>query len=625
MKNYFLTLVLTLAFAGAHAVEPLPTAQAGSEANATGGAVYMAPISASPTITVSPLNDVSATNGPIANTATTGPSTATANPVATGTANSTATASPIVSPIISPTINGGNSSATGGSASLQNAGNATLNGAVSGTNTLNGNVTGTNTNNVRNDLTNQVGVSSNNANLNNIGVNATTGNNTNANTLTGGTQNQIDNSKTTNTLVGGTTNATGTANATTGNQVLHNITNVNASGGTGGKGGESSAVSNANSISKVENSGNSHSTSSVTNSGNSQSGSSSSSTGGSVDHVGNVSNAGNSSVVINNPKLLPPAPGVVVPNASAPTLFDQHGLPANVKGMDLVLRFMRACPSTYVKGVSLREVREKGESDFTNLIFTPHSNYAKYGNKGDVQMSQVVEIPTNAKVGEHRYLCLGLIQSEAIAKNAGEVPIQTIVGDAVRFTGDTLKGFNTINLVLIPKEALSWNMGLSADGKGFGFSPGASGMIGALLGTLSGGFTTNSGNTFPVAQLGGTFIVVAEGDFPDAAPHIDFAPAIPVVNIEQGKLDEMKSTQESAIAEAAALREALRQAEAAQNIAEVKVAMTEEVAALREALNQAEAARLIAEAKVATQAQAVKVKKAKKAPAKTRCKPCKTK
>lgn len=585
MKNYFLTLILTLAFAGAHAVEPLPTAQAGSEANATGGAVYMAPISASPTITVSPLNDVSATNGPIANTATTGPASATANPVATGTANSTAIASPIVSPTISPTITGGN--ATGGNASLQNAGNATLNGSVKGENTLNGTVqgtvNGTNSGVFNNNgsqktsvdvgpLTNTNDVRNTNANMNNVGVNATGG-----------------------------------------------------QGGGGGKGGESSSFSNANSFSKVENSGNSHSTSSVANSGNSQSGSSSSSTGGSVDHVGNVSNAGNSSVVINNPKLLPPAPGVVVPNASAPTLFDQHGLPANVKGMDLVLRFMRACPSTYVKGVSLREVREKGESGFTNLIFTPHSNYAKYGNKGDVQMSQVVEIPTNAKVGEHRYLCLGLIQSEALAKNAGEVPIQTIVGDAVRFTGDTLKGFNTINLVLIPKEALSWNMGLSADGKGFGFSPGASGMIGALLGTLSGGFTTNSGNTFPVAQLGGTFIVVAEGDFPDAAPHIDFAPAIPVVNIEQGKLDIMKSTQESAIAEAAALREALSQAEAARNIAEARTAMTEEKMALREALSQAEAARQIAEAKVATQAQPVKVKKAKKAPAKTQCKPCKTK
>lgn len=645
MKNYFLTLALTLAFASAYGVEPTPgnTSQSDAAANATGGAVYMAPISASPTITVSPINDVHATNGPIANTATTGPVSATANPVATGTANSTATANPIVSPTISPTITGGNSSATGGNAALTNAGNATLNGSVSGTNTLNGTVSGTNTNNVRNDLTNHVGVTSNNANLNN--VNATTGNNTN--TLNGGSV--VDNSKTTNTLVGGMTTATGTANVNVGDQMLHNVNNVSASGGqggAGGKGGESSSISNANSLSKVENSGNSHSTSGVTNSGNSQSisgvnnsgnsssNSSTSSTaqGGKVDNVGNVSNAGNSSVVINNPKPLPPAPGVVVPNASAPTLFEQHGLPANAKAVNLVLNFMRACPSTYVKGVELREVREKGSSGLTNLIFTPHSNYAKYGNKGDVHMSQVVEIPTNAKVGEHRYLCLGLIQSEALAKNASEVPPQTIVNDAVQFAGDELKGFNKINLVFIPKEALSVNMGLNAAGNGLGISPGASGMWGSVLATLVGGFTTNSGYTFPAAQLGGTFIVVAEGDFPDAAPHIDFAPPVPVVSIEQGQLDAIKRAQEEAITakqavteETVALRQALSQAEAARNIAEAKVAMTEEKMVTQQALNQAEAARQIAEAKVAMKAQPAKVKKVKKASAKPQCKPCESK
>lgn len=583
MKNYFLTLVLMLAFASVHAVEPIPgnTAQAGSEANATGGAVYMAPISASPTITVSPLNDVSATNGPIANTATTGPASATANPVATGTANSTASASPIVSPTISPTITGGN--ATGGNASLQNAGNATLNGSVKGENTLNGTVqgtvNGTNSGVFNNNgsqktsvdvgpLTNTNDVRNTNANMNNVGVNATGG-----------------------------------------------------QGGGGGKGGESSSFSNANSFSKVENSGNSHSTSSVANSGNSQSSSSSSSTGGSVDHVGNVSNAGNSSVVINSPKPLPPAPGVVVPGATPPPLFEQRGLPANAK-VELALRFMRACPSTYMKGVELREVREKGSSGLTNMIFTPHSNYVKYSNKGDVQISQVVEIPDHAKVGEHRYLCLGLIQSEALAKEASMVPIQTIVNDAVRFSGNELKGFTKINLVFIPKEALSVNMGLNADGKGFGISPGASGMIGALLGTLAGGFTTNSGYTFPAAQLGGTFIVVAEGNFPETAPHIDFAPPVPVVSIEQKQLDAIRSAQEEAVLNATALREALSQAEAARNIAEAKAAMTEEKMALREALSQAEAARQIAEAKAATQAQPVKVKKVKKVPAKPQCKPC---
>lgn len=290
-----------------------------------------------------------------------------------------------------------------------------------------------------------------------------------------------------------------------------------------------------------------------------------------------LTNVGSPIVSINNPKPLPPAPGVIVPNSAAPTLFNQYGLPANAKGMDLALRFMRACPSTYVKGVELREVREKGDSGLTNLIFTPHSNYVKYSNKGDVHMSQVVEIPDNAKVGEYRYLCLGLIQSEALAKNASDVPIQTVIGDAVRFSGDELRGFNKINLVLIPKEALSVNMGINADGKGFGVSPGASGMINAMLATLTGGFSMSSGYTFPAAQLGGTFIVVAEGDFPDAAPHIDFALAVPVISEEQKQLDAMRGQLEKARAEATAAKQAQAAAIVAKSKAEAEAVAAKQV------------------------------------------------
>lgn len=607
MKKRFLTLAgVALAIASslpAYATDGLQTPTISVPVTTTSGADAAA--TANPTVspTISPVNTTSS-GADAAAQAAGGNAASTLNapinvaPVVTANPTSGADAAATINggnTTVSPTITGGNSSATGGTASLNNAGNATLNGAVSGTNTLNGNVTGTNTNNVRNDLTNQVGVSSNNANLNN--VNATTGNN--VNTLNGGSV--VDNSRTTNNVQGGATTATGTATVNVGDQVLHNITNVNASGGQGGKGGESSSTSSVN------NSGNSHSVSGVTNSGNSQSGSSSSSTsqGGSVKDVGNVSGSGNSSVVINNPKPLPPAPGVVVPNSSAPTLFNQYGLPANAKGVDLALRFMRACPSTYVKGVTLHEVRGEGDSGLTNLIFTPHSNYAKYGNGKAVEEAQVVEIPENAKAGEHRYLCLGLIQSEARAKNASEVPIQTIVNDAVKFGGDNLKGFDKIDFVFIPKEALSVNMGLNADGKGFGISPGGAGMIGQMLATLAGGFSMNTGYTFPAAQLGGTFIVVAEGDFPDATAQIDFGSPAPVVSEAQKQLDAMKAELAKAQAETLAAKQAAEAAKLAQS--------------------EAEADRRIEQIESIPKPVHKKVKRVKKSPGKIICTPCKEK
>ena len=506
-------LILAVAFMLANPLAVLADNGTPSSASATAGAQSTA--NASPTfnvpITVSPQTSVTA--NPIAGAQAganaqqgqqqgiafsptiNGGNTTVSPSISGGNSSAGATANPVVSPTISPVINpsisGGNSSAEGGNAASTS--NANLTGTVTGNNTLNGNVSGsingTNTNDVRN----------NNANISTIGVHATTGNNTN------------------------------TVRVENGPITVAPIVNAK-----GGAGGEASAQS----------------TSKVTNSGNSDSKSKSSATGGNVSNTGNGNGSGNS-FIVNNPKPLPPAPGVVTPNASAPTLFNQYGLPANAKGLDLALRFMRACPSTYVKGSQLHEVREKGRSGLTNLIFTPHSNYAKYGNGKPIKESQVVEVPANAKVGEYRYMCLGLIQSEALASKASDVPIQTIMNDAVRFAGDELEGFDEIDLVYIPKESLSVNMGLNADGKGFGLSPGASGVMGAVLGTLSLGISTNSGYTFPAAQLGGTFLVVAKGSFPESAPSIDFAPPTPIASEAEKQFDAMKAELEKAKAELA--------------------------------------------------------------------------
>jgi hypothetical protein len=229
-----------------------------------------------------------------------------------------------------------------------------------------------------------------------------------------------------------------------------------------------------------------------------------------VSTSGNI--IGNSQVNVKTPKLLPPAPGVLNPSATAPTLFDGTGLPANAKGIDIAISFMRACPATYTKGQQLDEIREKGNSRRTNLIFTPHSNYVRYGNHRGVREAVIIEVSENTDLGsiQGQLLCLGILQSEALAKKAEEVPIQTVMGDALQFGGDELVGFDKVVLVYIPNSSLSINMGVNADAKGFGLSPGLSGMLGQVLGTAVGGFSSSSGNTFPVAQLGGTFLVFAE-------------------------------------------------------------------------------------------------------------------
>lgn len=417
--------------------------------------------------------------------------------------SSNATANPIVSPIISPTISGGNSTAnlavgpiTGGSTNLSNVGNgggASLHGTVSGSNTMNGNVNGTvnGTNNVH----------------------ATTGNNTN--TLNGGSV--IDNSKTTNNVHGGATTATGTANVSVGDQVIHNTTTVNASGGqggAGGKGGESSSTSS------VKDSGNSQSTSNVNNSGNSDAQSSSTSTGGSVSHTGNISGSGNSSVVINNPKPIPfPAPIPSV-NAQAPTLFFNKGEPANATATRLAIEFLKQCPPTFDEA-DVSEIRGNGASNKTRAIFTPHSNYTAFKKSELAPRIRVVMTPEQLPAGKFKCTCLGLLQVEAYTSDASEVAIQTVINDAGIFARDKMRGYTDVKLVLIPAHAVSINMGADANASGFGVAPGFSGLLNTVLGTIGANASKNTGRTFPAAQIGATFAVVAGGDIPDGAVSID--------------------------------------------------------------------------------------------------------
>ncbi|GEM_PF-7048569 len=445
----------------------------------------------------------------------------TVNAPSTSTSGANSEAAATASPIISPVINGGNSSATGGNASLQNTGNATLNGS----NTLNGNVqgsvTGTNSgvfNNNGSQKT-EVGVQSNNTNLNQIGINATGGNNTNSNTLNGGAQNQsiIDNSKTINNVQGGTTTATGTANVKVGDQVLNNTVKQGDINNQITTGAVKTSAEQQQSQSQKQGQGQSQTA-----------------TGGDARQSNTLSNVGSPILNISNPKPLPPAAPIPSVQTEAPALFFNKGEPANAAAVRFAIEFLKQCPPTFDE-TDVSEIRGDGASGKTRVIFTPHSNYATFKKPDLAPRVSVVMTPEQLPAGKFKCMCLGLLQVEAYTSDASDVAFQTIVNNAGIFARDKMRGYADVKLVLIPAYSVSVNMGADATARGFGLAPGFSGLLNTFLTTIGGNLSSNTGRTFPAAQIGATFAVVAGGDIPDGAASIDlgaFMDALAIVPLK---------------------------------------------------------------------------------------------
>lgn len=250
-----------------------------------------------------------------------------------------------------------------------------------------------------------------------------------------------------------------------------------------------------------------------------------------------LTNVGSPIITIEAQKVIPPAAQIPSVNTQAPTLFFNEGKPANATGARLAMEFLKQCPPTFDE-VDVSEIRNDGTSGKTRAIFTPHSNYNAFKKADVAPRVRVVMTPEQLPAGKFKCTCLGLLQVEANTADAGEAGVATIVNDAGLFARDKMRGYADVRLVLIPAHAISINLGVDANAKGFGIAPGFSGLLNTVLGTIGANASNNTGRTFAAAQMGATFAVVAGGDIPDGAISIDlgaFMNALPALTVTSQK------------------------------------------------------------------------------------------
>lgn len=478
----------------------------GSLAAYATGTSPAAPPSSSPDINNSSGADARATGG----NSTAYGGQATANPVVNNTVapqqNTNVQANPSASAGASAVGEGGNATSNayggeGGQGGSATGGNASLHGTVSGTNTLqgtvSGSVSGTNTSTNNNALknTNTSTVSNANANENSV-----------SNTLKQGDVHSSVSS--TNVLKQGDITSTNT---------------VTTKGGEGGsaKQGQHQDQSQGQSQTQsaqggsVKNSGNA-----AQGQGQSQSTKVQSSGNAAQEQKNDLNNVG--SPVITFQAAKPALPAAPIPQhfLQPPQIFQQRGAPANAHAVDFALQYLAQCPPSFTD-TEVREMREKGDSRYTRIIFTPHSNYREFATGNIRPRARVAMVPE--QVGQGKCVCLGLLQVEAFAGSASDVTIQSVIHDAGLFVRDELRGFGEIRLIVIPAHSISVNMGMDAHGNGIGAAPGLSGMLNSILATFGLNASINNGRTFPAAQMGATFALVAAGDVPPNASALDVA------------------------------------------------------------------------------------------------------
>jgi hypothetical protein len=197
-------------------------------------------------------------------------------------------------------------------------------------------------------------------------------------------------------------------------------------------------------------------------------------------------------------KMIPYLPGAVSPTATAPTLFSLQGLPAQVSGIPLLTK---------------------------NIIYASHHNVA-LGSSGGTKVIFNATFPTPRPENKARNIYLnldGVANGEVIGsitvqsqKNkADEVDFSTLLYDARQYVSGIreLKGYNVTLLTM--RNSVSFSLGVDGRASGFSLSPVASGLFngpaGAIVG-LSSGFSTNGGETAPIARIGCTFLVLVDSD-----------------------------------------------------------------------------------------------------------------
>ncbi|MEK7152112.1 MAG: hypothetical protein AAB773_01650 [Patescibacteria group bacterium] len=221
--------------------------------------------------------------------------------------------------------------------------------------------------------------------------------------------------------------------------------------------------------------------------------------------VGNISMTVEKSLPAANLPFVPSVAPQLMGGAGA-----THGstLPANALGIDMTLTYLKNCQPEFTGKDDTDDIVKKGGSGMTTITFTPHSNFSK-GSQDPIGKA-IVAMPPNTTYADF-YVCLGIIKTEAVLKKAGLAQFGTIINDTGAFAAKHLKGgYKEVYLVTVPK-VIATNMGATSNGNGLGIAPGGTNVMGGnTLLSLGGLFSDSKGYTFPSAQLGTTFLVLAK-------------------------------------------------------------------------------------------------------------------
>jgi hypothetical protein len=197
-------------------------------------------------------------------------------------------------------------------------------------------------------------------------------------------------------------------------------------------------------------------------------------------------------------KMIPYLPGTISPGASAPTLFSLQGLPAQVAGIPLL--------SKNIVYASYHDVAI-GCSGGTKVIFNA-SFPAMMPEKKERNIYVNLSGVANGEV-------IGSITIQSRKNKADDVDFSTLIYDAREYLAciHELKGYNVT--LLTAQKSVSYSLGVDGRASGFSLSPLASGLINGPTGVMVGlasGFSSNGGETVPIARIGCTFLVLVDSD-----------------------------------------------------------------------------------------------------------------
>lgn len=204
---------------------------------------------------------------------------------------------------------------------------------------------------------------------------------------------------------------------------------------------------------------------------------------------------------------IPPSPSGMWQAVPIPQIFSSPTVPSSAKGIPLTMAYFRDCAPD-MSGYVPDEIRGRGASRNTDVVFLPHRNLRDKATEGETVGNVEVVFPSEAD----KFNCLGIINVNARKKRADRVQFFGLVNDGQLFLKENVSGFSDISM-LCAKNSIGANIGMFSRGVGAAISPGLSDPSGSgTLATLLGGVSGQSARTFPNAQLGLTCLVVSSAD-----------------------------------------------------------------------------------------------------------------